>query len=363
MVGEGHNSPRFGLLIKDGKRLAAVTALVALLLIHGHAPVSSQTSLMKLRVINWPGLLVQQNLFVAQERGIFRKNGLDVTFVTVPNGPASIAALVGGSVDLSGTDVNLPLLSNLQGADLQIVCGESDLYLAIIAGPKLQVPRLAEGYPSVMRDFVGKKLGVSALGSSQHFIWQALFEGAGLSPDSGTYVGVGLAPAALVNLLSQGQIDALIALDPILSLVTLGELKGKIVVDLRKHQGPPGIARLTPQAVYFGKRSFIERNSAAVEAFGKSLQEAAQWQRRPGNLPFLLRLMRDKVSMGSPDLDNSDAFSAMLKQNIPASTTTKISESGMEAWIQFVQKFSGYPTDVDVKRVVRDTVWSRACDK
>src|ERR1700759_4172320 len=61
--------------------------------------------------------------FVAKDRGIFAKNGLDVTMTFVPSGPTQPAALTAGSLDVGTFNAPLLFLADEGGLDLQIVAG------------------------------------------------------------------------------------------------------------------------------------------------------------------------------------------------------------------------------------------------
>lgn len=336
--------------------IAAMLILCGTWTIHGHA--QAQKSL---NVLIYPGLIHQQNLRVAIGAGIFKKHGLDVNLVQVESGPAGIAAVQGGSIDIGAADSNLPMLANVKGSDYQIVCGASGLYFSAIAGPKLALPNRGAGYPAVMKDFVGKTLGVTGLGSSAHFFWLALFKGAGLDPNSATYVPVGLAASA-VQALRTDKVDAYMGFDPVITVVRDGGLGGAVAVDLRApaNQGPAEITQIAPQLTMYAKRSFINANAETVKAFNDALIEAAQFQRVPANLDKIVEIMKPVASVG--DIPNKDAvFRKMIQDNISVTTTTKISREGLVAWLKFMQEYANYPKNVDVEKVINETVWKGAC--
>ena len=64
-----------------------------------------------------------------------------------------------------------------------------------------------------IKDLAGKKVGVSAPGSSTDFFLKYLLKKNGLDPTSAAVIGVGLGATA-VAAMQQGQIDAAVMLDP-----------------------------------------------------------------------------------------------------------------------------------------------------
>lgn len=323
--------------------------------------VGSAQELKPLTTLTHPGLIIQQNLRVAIAAGFFKKYGLDVTALQVESGPAGIAAVQGGSVDIGTVDANLLLLANSKGGDFQIVCGASTPYFAAVAGPGLALPNLGAGYPAVMKDLVGKKLGVTALGSTSHFFWRSLFEGAGLDPESATYVTVGLAAPAVQALRTQ-RIDAYMGFEPVPTIIRYGGMGGKTVVDLRSpaSQGPPELTQITLQHIVFAKRSFIAANPDKVTAFNRALTDAAAWQRDTANLDKLIEIMKPTASVGDvPDPDA--AFRKMIQDNIPVTTATKVAREGIHGWIKLLQKFAAYPSTIDLDKTLDATIWRGAC--
>src|SRR6185437_4047727 len=152
-------------------------------------PVAGQ--LMPLRIQYYPGFFFTQTTFVAYYTGIFKKHGLDVTLVPINNGPAVGAAAHAGSVDVGALDLD-QIMSNTHqvGLNFVAVCGSSGSFYHVVTSPGFQFIAPTT-YPALMKNFVGKKLGVTALGADTHYYWKALFQAAGLPTDSGHYVAIG----------------------------------------------------------------------------------------------------------------------------------------------------------------------------
>jgi len=348
-------------IAKISARLLRALAVVPPILFAAGIGIASAQELKPLNVLMYAGLIHEQNLRVAIGAGFFKKHGLDVKLVQVESGPVGIAAVQGGSIDIGAADSNLPMLANVKGSDFQIVCGASGLYMVAISGPGLALPNLSAGYPAVMKDFQGKNLGVTGLASSTHFFWRALFEGAGLNPDSANYIAVGLAAPAVQALRGQ-KIDAYMGFEPVPTIVRDGGMGGKIAVDIRPpaNHGPKEITQIDPQLIFFAKRSYIAANSDKVAAFNRALMEAAAWQKDPANLDKVVEIMKGTASVG--DVPNPDAvFRKMIQDNIPVVTKTKVTREGLRAWIVFMQKFAGYPTNIDVEKRIDETIWQGAC--
>ena len=106
-------------------------------------------------------------MYVAQDYGIFRRYGLDLTFVHVRSGPVGMAALASGESQLhEGSLTGAVLGSAAEGTNLVFVAGMINKLIGnIMASPKIKTPS----------DLKGKHMGVtSANGGSWMFTTLAL---------------------------------------------------------------------------------------------------------------------------------------------------------------------------------------------
>jgi len=106
-------------------------------------------------------------MYVAQDLGIFRRYGLELTFVTVRNGPVGMAALASGETQLhSGSATGAVLGAAAEGMDLVFVAGIINKLIGnIMASPTIKMPA----------DLKGKVIAVtSASGGSWMFTTMAL---------------------------------------------------------------------------------------------------------------------------------------------------------------------------------------------
>jgi ABC-type nitrate/sulfonate/bicarbonate transport system substrate-binding protein len=60
-------------------------------------------------------------IFYAKERGYFQKNGLDVAIQTLPSGPAIVAVVAGGDLDVGVADVATVAQARIRGLPLRFI--------------------------------------------------------------------------------------------------------------------------------------------------------------------------------------------------------------------------------------------------
>ena len=156
----------------------------------------------------------------------------------------------------------------LQGRAPQIVLGVN--------------PKTMPNFKTVA-DLKGKKIGVTAPGSSTNVMANFVLAKAGLKPSDVSIVGVGTGSGAVAAMRS-GQIDAMSNLDPVITLLQRsGDLKivsdTRIVAEAEKVFGGP-----MPAACLYAPQSFIDKNPATAQALANAIVRANKWIQtgRPG---------------------------------------------------------------------------------
>jgi ABC-type nitrate/sulfonate/bicarbonate transport system substrate-binding protein len=334
--------------------LVAVIVACATLGLGTNVGRADDAALTPLRVHHYQGLFINQNTYVAYYTGIFKKHGLDVTLVPLPSGPAVEAAVHAGSVDIGSQDLDQTIINtHLQNLNFTTICGAEGSYYQVVTRPgfKFEGPMT---YPEVMKNFVGKKLGVTALGADTFYFWEALFQAAGLSPDSGTYIGTGVGQQSL-SAVQHGVVDATMGFEP---LTTAEAQSGStIVLNLAKGDGPPETRNVSPQLIYFVDKSYLASHTDAVTKFNDAILEAVKFQNDPKNFDAVVGAM--KQAMGP--LGDTKGFDQIVRDNIGPSSITAVTIESVQAWLKFTQAFLKFPTDVTPEAIRKEVVWDKAC--
>jgi NitT/TauT family transport system substrate-binding protein len=221
-------------------------------------------------------LLYYLPLTIAEQRGYFKDEGLDLSIVDFAGGARALQAVVGGSADVvSGAfehTVNMQHKGQrmrafvLQGRAPQIVLGVN--------------PKTMAGFKTVA-DLKGKKIGVTAPGSSTNVMVNFILAKAGLKPSDVAIIGVGASQGAVAAMRS-GQIDAISNLDPVITLLQRsGDLKivsdTRIVAEAEKVFGGP-----MPAGCLYAPQSFIDKNPATTQALANAIVRADKWIQSAG---------------------------------------------------------------------------------
>ena len=218
-------------------------------------------------------LLYYLPLTIAERKGYFKNEGLDVEIVDFPGGAKALQAMMGGSADVvSGAyehTINMhakgqPIVGiALQGRYNGIVIGVSKAKAAQFKSPA---------------DLKGMKVGVTAPGSSTHMAVQNLAVKNGLKPDDFAAILVG-ASAGAVAAVKKGSVDAISNLDPV---ITKLETDGDIVViaDTRTAKGMKEVYGGAYHAgCIYAPADWIKKNPNTTQAIVNAMVRAVVWLR------------------------------------------------------------------------------------
>ena len=225
---------------------------------------SGQTKQVSIGILKMAALT---NPWVAQQEGIFKKNGLDVRLVEFRNGNEAIAALQGGSVDIALAIPGTAMTAIERGFPL-IAIAQNEI--ARTKGPdsgSLQV--LKDSPIRTIADLAGKKVGVSSLHSQNTVGVQKLIRDAGVDLKKVQFVELPFPSHA--DALRSKQIDAIATVDPYttqLQASGIGRVLSWNYVESIPEQ---------PLGAWFAKTAYIKSNPDVAEKFAASIRESIDY--------------------------------------------------------------------------------------
>ena len=261
------------------------------------ALVNAQTE--TLRIQDYPGLgnvLVR----VAAANGYCEKNGLKCELKTIPAAPLGIQTLMAGDIDVAFGPAEVVIQAFNKGADLKIIgSGSRGNIFYLMAGAHIETPNAAKGYPAVMADLKGKKIGVTARGTGAEFQLLDMLKGAGMSGSDVTIVAVG-APNTGLPAIANKQVDALMLFSPMDGFCVAMKVC-RVIVDPRKGEGPKEILQLNGSAGPMTVRGdFAQKKGPTLDAFAKAMRESEAFIQNPANFSALLKIINDTFKIEGP---------------------------------------------------------------
>ena len=221
-------------------------------------------------------LLYYLPLTIAESLGYFKDEGLDFTIVDFAGGSRALQAVIGGSADVvSGAyehTINMQAKGQflrefaLQGRVPQIVLGVN--------------PKTMPNFKTIA-DLKGKKIGVTAPGSSTNVMLNFVLARAGLKPTDVSVIGVGAGNGA-VAAMRAGQIDAISNLDPVITLLKRsGDLE--IVSDTRNvAESDKVFGGPMPAGCMYAPQTYIDKHPQTIQAIANAIVRANRWIQKAG---------------------------------------------------------------------------------
>jgi len=215
-------------------------------------------------------------LTIAEQLGYFKAEGLDIEISDFAGGARALQALVGGSADVvSGAyEHTINMQSKNQFIQAFVLQGRA---------PQIAVGVSTKAMPNYrgVADLKGKRIGVSAPGSSTNMVANLILSRAGLKPGDVSFVGVGTSAGALAALRS-GQIDAMSNIDPVMTML---EQKGevKIISDTRTLKGTLEVfGGNMPAACLYTHSEFVQKNPNTCQAMANAIVHSLKWLQTAG---------------------------------------------------------------------------------
>jgi NitT/TauT family transport system substrate-binding protein len=278
----------------------------------------------------YPGALISLPAFVANDQKFFEKQGLAVELVPISTGPAMTSAVASGSVTFVNNSWDNLLVAVEQGLPVRGVAGSTvKIPFAFIVRNGLLLPHLADGYPAVIQDLVGKTWGVLALGVSVQYMEETLLTAAGYKPSDVTFLAVGL-PNTARPALQRGTVDTYLSVEPLPSIVT-AKHEGTVILNLDENQGPD-ILRDLGYNGWWASTSTIKDKPQVVQRFVTAMRDAYCWYRNPDNLDSVVTIMQHYAKV--PDLTDAE-YKAMVKRILP-SFGPAITAHTIDTWAQLL---------------------------
>ncbi len=258
--------------------------------------------------INWTAVTgAQSGMFMAQQEGLFKKNGLEVELIHLPSSSRGIQAILAGEIAFSFMDGSNAAQANLKGANLALVAGATNHQVfSLMAKPEFKS----------VSDLRGKKIGITRVGSSTHTSALFALGSAGLKPSDYQILPL-LEVPNIFTALAAGQIDAGIVSPPTNSRTKKAGFKE--LMNLAK-DGPEYVSVAVGTS-----RGYIAANEDTVRRVVRAYAEGIQIFKN--NKAASLKMIQNQLKVKEVDIQE-DTYSQFREY---LETIPYVSRKGMEA--------------------------------
>jgi sulfonate transport system substrate-binding protein len=290
-------------------------------------------------------------LTVTERLGYFKEAGLDVEISDFQGGAKSLQALMGGSVDVvtGSFDHTIQIQAKGQQIVALVQMGRFPGFALALRKEK------ADAYKSP-KDLKGLKIGITAPGSSTHFMVLYMMAQAGLKAEDASFIGTG-SGNTVVAAVKRGEVDAISNADPMINILDR-EGAIKIVADTRTPEGTQAVyGGPYPAAVLYAPRAFIEKNPNTAQALVTALVRGLKWVQ--GHTPEeIAKVMPEEYALG-----NKEIFVQSIRTNLPAySPDGKFTREAAETAYKVLKAFDPNVQNatIDLSKTYTDTFVTKA---
>ena len=258
---------------------------------------------------------------LARQLGEYEKAGLSVELVDLKGGSDALKAVLGGSADV---------VSGYFDHCVNLAAKKQELVSFVVydryPGEALVVSPTHTAEIKSIKDLAGKKVGVSAPGSSTDFFLKYLLKKNGVDPNSVAVIGVGLGGTA-VAAMEQGQIDAAVMLDPSVTVLQGTHKDLKIFSDTRTAKDTLDVfGGEYPGGALYSTAAWIAGHEKETQALTQAILATLDWIHSHSPEEIMAKMPPEMVGK------NTELYLAALKNTIPMySQTGKMDPKGADA--------------------------------
>jgi NitT/TauT family transport system substrate-binding protein len=275
-------------------------------------------------------------MWVAEQKGFYRKHGIDAeVIITGQGGTAGISALLANDIQIVSSAGDLLVAAALRGGDTVMVAGVVNKGLQrILTKPEIKSAA----------DLKGRRVGVTRIGAVSHVVLQMMLQRWKMSLNDVQVMQVGSSPNMLVSLDKNG-IDAAVLTIP--SMFVAEDRGYRVLVDM----ADTDIYYL--HTMIGTTRSYIKGNRDKVVRFLKGFLEGLAYVKQ--NKKESMEIVKKKLRIGAEQEHNLERSVELLSMKYYEAMPYP-SLRGVETVLGFVEKDNPKAKSADPKSFVDDSL-------
>jgi NitT/TauT family transport system substrate-binding protein len=271
------------------------------------------------KVIYLPAMLTQR-------LGYFKAEGLNVQLLSEPAGVQAETALVSGQVQGAVGFYDHTLDLQTKGKSV-----ESVVQFSHAPGEVEVVSNKAARDLTSPKDFKGRKLGVTGLGSSTDFLTKYLAVKNGVQVNEFSPVAVGAGPT-FIAALQKGAIDGGMTTDPTVATI-LDKKVGKVLIDMRTPEGSQkALGGPYPSSSLYMQTDWVNGHKDTVQKLVNAFVKTLKWMSTHSADEIAAKMPAD-YSQGSKTL-----YAQAIKSTLPMFTSDGVMPQGGPETVEKVLK-------------------------
>jgi NitT/TauT family transport system substrate-binding protein len=278
-------------------------------------------------------------LWVARDRGLFKKHGLDMQYILMPRNPLAVAALLAGEIDAAIVGPGHAINAASGGAD---IIGIANL------AQKLDYRLVARPEVKNKEDLRSKRIAISGPGSTSHLVTMLGLQG--LNVDS-TQAKISLLtiPGTEMNrrlAMETSGVDATALRGAV------GDLYGNKGYNVLYNFKATGVT--LPQSMLVTTRRIAAAKPQVIEAYLKTMIEAIAVTLDPANKELVTRLLASNLRLSPADAEESYQAVIDSYERVPYTNL-----EGMKRLQKLLMQINPKMGDVRVENVIDNSFMNR----
>ncbi len=232
---------------------------------------------------------------IGEWMGFYKEEGLNVKVVDFQGGSKSLQAVVGGSADVVSGAFEHTLKMQMKKQAMRAFVLQDRAPQCVFCVNKKAMPNFRD-----ISELKGKRIGVTAPGSSSNVIANYALSRAGIRPNEVSFIGIG-SGAGAVAAVRAAQVDAFVSLDPVIAQLDKDGLI-QILTDTRVPAESDALfgGPMVGGCLYCPQK-FIDANPTTVQKLTNAIIRADRWidQVTPEEL---LKVVPKAAFLGNPEI-------------------------------------------------------------
>jgi len=281
-------------------RKCGVWLLIALLQIWPDYIQAQQTP--KLTTVNYGNIVITAAnwpFLIAEQEGMFQKEGIDFKRVIGGNTTATTQTLIAGSTDFAQMNLVNLLGANAAGADLVVLAGDATVPIySLIVHPSIKS----------YADLKGKRLAVTGPTDPLNYVLARMLAANGLTPSDYEMIGLGGAPQRLAAVQKGGVAGALVNQPSDFIALASGFSSLGLSTDYVDN---------FQYTITGARRDWAQKNKPLVVRFLRAYVKACEFFYEPKNKDAVVRVLADRTKADREEAEKTYALYMQTKKTIP----------------------------------------------
>jgi NitT/TauT family transport system substrate-binding protein len=227
----------------------------------------------KVSITSFTGSFASLSEYVADKKGYFTAHGIDASFVNVSSGSAAMQAMLAGSANMANVAIFEALTVVSQGESVKYIVGAATGSIGeLVVSKNVPLPHLSEGFPAVLQDLKGLKIGVSSKGSATYYDLAYALEQAGLTPGKDVTIVPAGSLSGQLAAMESGQLAGFMSQEPETTLTTSSGA-GRVAFYFYQGKRPALLDNLITNGIATTNQ-YLSSNPTAVQDVHDAIAEA-----------------------------------------------------------------------------------------